>query len=190
MTHVDGSVTETRYWSSAAKSSGVTSSRKFLNFSTTSSVSSTSCSNSMDDSSMTSSAAKIGAWQRTARAIASDGRESISISDAVDRDRDRGVEGVVAELGDRDPLALGVELFEHLDQEVVGHRARRRGPLELHQDRRRLGVADPDRQEAVAVGRLQKHDRLLADHVEGDSVDLHPLQGSGSRCRRGHWFPV
>ncbi len=28
---------------------------------------------------MTSSAAKIGAWQRTARAIASDGRESISI---------------------------------------------------------------------------------------------------------------
>ena len=31
--------------------------------------------------SITSSAAKIGAWQRTARAIASDGRESISISD-------------------------------------------------------------------------------------------------------------
>src|SRR6185437_12772389 len=63
-----------------AKSSGVTLSRKSLNFSTTSSVSSTSCSNSIADSSITDSAAKIGALVRTARANASDGRESISIS--------------------------------------------------------------------------------------------------------------
>ncbi len=66
--------------SPAAKSSGVTLSRKSLNFSTTSSVSSTSCSNSMADSVITSSAAKIGAPVRTARARASEGRESIGIS--------------------------------------------------------------------------------------------------------------
>ncbi len=69
-----------RPYSSEAKSSGVTWSRKSLNFSTTSSVSSTSCSNSMADSVMTSSAAKIGAPERTASASASDGRESISRS--------------------------------------------------------------------------------------------------------------
>ena len=48
--------------------------------STTSSVSSTSCSNSIADSAITSSAAKIGAPERTASASASLGRESISIS--------------------------------------------------------------------------------------------------------------
>ena len=66
--------------SPSAKSSGVTLSRKSLNFSTTSSWSSTSCSNSIADSVITSSAAKIGAPVRTARASASDGRESISTS--------------------------------------------------------------------------------------------------------------
>src|SRR5579875_2390385 len=53
---------------SPRKSSGLTVSRKSLNFSTTSSVSSTSCSNSIADSAITSSAAKIGAPERTARA--------------------------------------------------------------------------------------------------------------------------
>jgi hypothetical protein len=37
-------------------------------------------------------------------------------------------------------------------------------------------MTDPDRQEAVAIDRLQQHDRLLADHVEADAVDLHLLQ--------------
>ena len=59
----------------------MTSSRNSLNLSTTSSVSSTSCSNSIADSSITSSSAKIGAETRTARARASEGRESISISE-------------------------------------------------------------------------------------------------------------
>jgi hypothetical protein len=36
-------------------------------------------------------------------------------------------------------------------------------------------VADPDRQEAISIRGLQKHDRLLADHVEADAVDLHAL---------------
>ena len=67
------------YWS-PLKSSGVTWSRNSLNLSTTSSVSSTSCSNSIADSAITSSAAKIGAPERTARASASEGRESMSTS--------------------------------------------------------------------------------------------------------------
>ena len=75
-----GSPAGASYDSPAPKSSGETWSRNSLNFSTTSSVSSTSCSNSIADSAITSSAAKIGAPARTARAIASLGRESISIS--------------------------------------------------------------------------------------------------------------
>ena len=83
------------------KSSGVTWSRKSLNLSTTSSVSSTSCSNSIADSAMTSSAAKIGApdadgqRERIARP-----RVDLDLA-AVDRQRDRRVEGVLAQLGDR-----------------------------------------------------------------------------------------
>ena len=49
------------------------------------------------------------------------------------------------------------------------------GALELHQDRGRLRMADPDRQELVAVDGLQEHDRLLANHVEADAVDDHLL---------------
>ena len=97
---------------------------------------------------------------------------------AVDRDRDRGVEGVVAQLGHRDPLALGVELLEHVGEQVVSHRPRRRGALQLHQDRRRLRVPDPDRQELVPVGCLQKDDRLLADEIEADPVDVHLMHGA------------
>jgi hypothetical protein len=37
-------------------------------------------------------------------------------------------------------------------------------------------VADPDRQELVSVGGLQEDDRLLADDVEADAVDVHLLQ--------------
>src|SRR4051794_27655784 len=43
-------------------------------------------------------------------------------------------------------------------------------------------MADPDRQETVAVDGLQQHDRLFADHVEAHAVDLHLLQ-SGLRSR-------
>ena len=138
-------------------------------------MSSTSCSNSIEDSSITSSAAKIGRRgahrerQRVGRA-----RVDLHLG-SVDRDRDRGVERVVAQLGDGHLLALGLELLEHVVEQVVCHRARGRGALELHQDRRRLRVADPDRQEAVAVDRLQQDDRLLAHHVEADAIDLHLL---------------
>ena len=64
---------------------------------------------------------------------------------AVDAQRDGRVEGVVAQLGHRDLLDLRVQLAQHRRDQVVRHRPRRRRALELHQDRGRLGVADPDR---------------------------------------------
>src|SRR5205814_2328117 len=39
----------------------------------------------------------------------------------------------------------------------------------------RLRMADPDRQELVALSRLQENDRLLADQIEAHAVDLHLL---------------
>ena len=95
---------------------------------------------------------------------------------AVDRERDRRVERVLPQLGDRDARARHLELAEHVEEQVVRHRPRRRGALELHQDRGRLRVPDPDRQELVRVDSLEQHDRLLADHVEAHAVDDHLLQ--------------
>ena len=72
------------------------------------------------------------------------------------------------------------------------HRPRGGGALELHQDRRRLRMPDPDRQELVAVDGLQQHDRLLADHVEADAVDDHLLHERllGWRARSKYrWTP-
>jgi hypothetical protein len=43
-------------------------------------------------------------------------------------------------------------------------------------------MADPDREELVAVTGLEQDDRLLADHVEAHAVDDHLLHGN-SECR-------
>ena len=160
----------------------MTSSRKRLNSSTISSSLTSSFSNSIALSSITASAAKIGASERTARAIASLGRESISISLPFDGERDEGVEGVVAQIGDRDLHDLRLELGQHLGDQVVRHRPRRGGALELHQNRGRLRVTDPDRQELVPLGGLQQDDRLLPDHVEAHAVDGHLLHGARPHC--------
>jgi hypothetical protein len=70
-------------------------------------------------------------------------------------DGDARVEGVLLQLRDRDPDDVRVELPEHVGDEIVRHRPRSRGALELHQDRRRFRMTDPDRQELVPVRRLQ-----------------------------------
>ena len=83
------------------------------------------------------------------------------------------------------------ELAEHVGDEVVRQRPRRGRALELHQDRRRLRVADPDREELVPVGGLEQDDRLLADEIEADPVDDHlvhqvtpaPVIASGYRLK-------
>ena len=64
------------------------------------------------------------------------------------------------------------------------HRPRRAGALELHEDRGGLRMADPDRQELVAIDGLQEHDRLLANHVEADAVDDHLLHENPPRGGR------
>src|SRR5215211_3682309 len=87
----------------------------------------------------------------------------------------RRIEGVLAQLGHGHAAAGDLELGQHVADQVVGHRPGRVRPLELHQDRRRLRVTDPDGEELVPLPGLQQDDRLLADHVEGDPVDDHLL---------------
>ena len=66
---------------------------------------------------------------------------------AVVLDRDRREERVLAQLGHRDADDLDLELAEDVHEQVVRQRPRRGRALELHQDRRGLRMADPDRQE-------------------------------------------
>src|SRR6185312_9231402 len=94
---------------------------------------------------------------------------------AVLENGDVRVEGVLTELGHRDPADRRAELLEHVAQEVVCHRPHRGLALKLHEDGGRLRMADPDGQELVPVGGLQQDDRLLADQIEADSVDEHLL---------------
>jgi len=124
----------------------------------------------------------MGASARTASAIASEGRESTSNYGAILLDGDLRVEGVLAQFGYGDLDDLRAELAEDVGHEIVRHRSRRRGVLQLHQDRGRLRMADPDREEAIALDRLQENDRLPADEVEAHPVDVHLLH------RRASWL--
>ena len=88
-------------------------------------------------------------------------------------DRDLREVRVLTQLRDGHLDDLALELGDDLREQVVGHRPLRARPLQLHQDRRRLGVADPDREEAILVHGLQEHDRLLADRLEAHAVEGH-----------------
>src|SRR6185437_2516501 len=72
---------------------------------------------------------------------------------------------------------LGVELPQRVGEEIVGQRPRGACSLELHEDCRRLGMADPDGEVLVPVRRFQEDDRLLADDVEADPIYDHLLHG-------------
>jgi hypothetical protein len=63
---------------------------------------------------------------------------------AVHRDGDDRVERVLAELSDRDPHHAGLELVEHVGDEIVSHGPGRARALQLHEDRGCLGMPDPD----------------------------------------------
>ena len=145
-------------------------------------ASSSSPSNSTPDSSITSSAAKIFA-SRAQRERDRVRRARVELDlGAVPDERDQRVERAVAQLGDGDLADLGVERGDDRGREVVGHRPWRLRALQVHQDRRRLGVADPDGKERVAVLRLQQHDRLLADQVEAHAVDGHLAHRRHAQC--------
>ena len=146
-----------------------------MNLSTTSSVSSTSCSNSIADSSITSSAAKIGAETRTARARASEGRESISISEPLTETviEAKKVLSRSSVTETRSHLASSCSSRSESRSWVIGRGVE--APCSFIRIAAASGVADPDRQELVPVDGLQQDDRLLADHVEADAIDLHLL---------------
>ncbi len=55
---------------------------------------------------------------------------------------------------DLDALNVAVEGLEQALHEVVRERARQLGTLEREQDRRRLGLADPDREQPSGTGLL------------------------------------
>ena len=108
-----------------------------------SSSSSSSASGEVAARSRTSDVAKIGADSRTASAIASDGRASISllVSAPTSRMRAWNVSSARSEMTIRSMrTSSGVE---HVDEQVVGERPLRRDALELHRDRVRLVHARP-----------------------------------------------
>src|SRR5262249_13754196 len=80
---------------------------------------------------------------------------------------------VLAELGHGLLDDLALELGDDLAEEVVRHRALWAGPLEPHEDRGGLRLADPDWEEAILVDCLEEHDRLLADRLEAHAVESH-----------------
>src|SRR5439155_24594045 len=99
-------------------------------------------------------------------------------------ERDRGEEGVLAQLGHRHLCAVDVELTEDLGEQIMGHGPWRARALELHEDRCGLRMTDPDGEELVAVDSLQEHDRLLANNDVADVIDedlLHAYPPRGDR---------
>ncbi len=70
-------------------------------------------------------------------------------------------------------LTSALNVLDERGHEVVGHGPRQLGALQLDENGGGLGVTDPDRQELVAVDRLEQHDGLLADDVEAHTVDDH-----------------
>ena len=141
----------------------------------------------MLDSSTTSSATKICASQRTASAMASDGRESISSSfpswTMVIRAKYVFSRSSVT-------VTLTTSPFSSATTSVSRSWVIGRGgvaPWRLHEDGGGLCMADPDREEAILVRRLEENDRLLADGLEAHAVESHlahpddPMLVSGKR---------
>ena len=93
----------------------------------------------------------------------------------VQHERDLREERAVPQLGHGDALDRRVERVDDRAREVVRERPWRILALEAHQDRCRLGVANPDGEERPPFGRSEEDDRLLADEVEAHAVDRHLL---------------
>ena len=132
--------------------------------------------------SRTASLAKIRPPVRTARARASDGRESISKVVAVALEVEPGVVRLLGEGRDHDPVDPDAEALEGAGEEVVGQRPVGRQALELHRDRARLPRPDPDREVAIVVGLLEDDHVAAREHVDPDALDHH-LDESVPRLR-------
>src|SRR5262249_46372831 len=86
---------------------------------------------------------------------------------------DQGEVGILAQLGDLDPLHNRFQLLEDRAQEIVGHRPGHLDALELRRHRRRLEETDPDRQVQLVVRIAKDDDRGLGDRVQRQPPDGH-----------------
>ena len=157
-----------------------------MNSSTRSSSLMSSPSNSIADSSMTASSAKIGASAlHRERDRVRRPRVDLELR-AVLPDRDRARMNVLSRssVTQTRTTCASSSPSAFVNRSCVSGRGVRLA-LELHEDRGRLRLADPDREVAVPVGRLQQHDRLLAHEIEAHPVDDHlrHRRSDGSRAR-------
>jgi hypothetical protein len=120
----------------------------------------------------------MGTRARTASAIASLGRESISTARPFIWDDDAGVEDVLREVGDDDSVDRAAEVADYRLHEVVRERPGGADALQLHRDRLGLVGADPDRQVALAVDLFEDHHPVLGDEADADAFD----HGFDHRC--------
>src|SRR3989304_6887004 len=92
---------------------------------------------------------------------------------------DLGEVGLLLDLGDDDAQDADGEGGEHGTEEVMRHRPRGLHALQLHRDRRRLGLPDPDRQSHRLRSIDQQHDRVHL-LIQGDPANLHVYHNASS----------
>src|ERR671917_755552 len=102
---------------------------------------------------------------------------------AVYVEADGGEEGLVLEGGHRDALHRGAELVDEVQGQVVGKGTDELLVLELHEDRTRLRLADPDGQVAVLVLDLEDD-----DGAGGKEVHVHAVDGHLGEAVGAHWL--
>ena len=77
---------------------------------------------------------------------------------------------------DFDALEIGAERLKQVLHEVVRERSRQIDTLECQQDRRGLGLPDPDRQHStgpLVFERAQNNDRLIGARIDGEACDAN-----------------
>src|SRR5687767_1550738 len=84
---------------------------------------------------------------------------------------DAGVEDIVGEVGDGDPLHGPAHVVDDGPHQVVRERARGGDALQLHGDRFRLIGSDPDWQVALPVDLLEDDDAVLGHQADSDAFD-------------------
>ena len=167
---------------SVPSSGSRSTSSEFTNSRKTESFSSSSVSGMTPARSSTASVAKIGTAARTARAIASLGRASISLHLAVLLEDEPRPEGLVGEVARRRSAAPS----RRARSSVCAKRSWVSGrsgvdALELHGDGVGLPRPDPDGQVPVALGLLEDDDVLGREHVDADALDDHLVQAHRHR---------
>ena len=130
--------------------------------------------------------AKIRPPARTARASASDGRESTSTirPSRSSRSRAWNVSSASAEMITRSTRTPRPSRAAANRSWVSGRSGGQ--ALELHRDRARLPRPDPDRQVALALGLLEDHDVAAREHVDPDALDDHLDEPVTGRLLAGH----